>query len=317
MSRDRTWLTALSAAVLGALVAVVVMPALTSGAGPVQVQTSTEPVGPSTVTIDPPATPTADNTPTFTFSLDEPGDAFFQCAIDDENDLVECDMSFTPAEGLDDGEHTFYVRGKLAGSEDPYGPIASVTFTVEGDVPEGCEPGDGTACNSTTCEATPCTLVVSNDITTGTVTTSSQGAQLFAEINGGDPFTCPLKKNVPTAEYSRDWLQVLALTSQRRPGSKTVTMSTLETSTKPVGEVKAATLMCFRAPYSFPARLGFARSFHDGQYHAFLPDCNYHLTTPCVVSVTVTAPSMTTRLSTVKVNLPPQKDNLDPGFRKR
>ena len=75
--------------------------------------------------------------------------------------------------------------------------------------------------------------------------------------------------------------------------------------------------MCFRAPYRFSARLGFARSFHDGQYHGFLPDCRPHPSTPCVLSVAVTTPSPSTRLTTVKVFLPAQKDNLDPGFRKR
>ena len=130
MSRGRASLAALSAAVLGALVAVVVMPALTSGAGPVQAETSTEPPGPTVVTIDPPATPTGDSTPTFTFSTTDPTPEF-QCAIDQTDEFSGCSSPFTPATELNDGEHTFNVHGRNSESVDEYGPVASATFTVD------------------------------------------------------------------------------------------------------------------------------------------------------------------------------------------
>ena len=160
----------------------------------------------------------------------------FYCEVDPPESssslASDCTSPFTTA-ALTPGPHTFRVYAVDAAGN--VGDSQSRTFTVEEEeVPAGCEPGDGTECNSVVCTVAPCTVVVSNDLTTGVVTTSSPNAQLFAEINGGDPLTCPVKKNFPSAEYSRDWLQVLALTSLGKKGSKTVTMSTLESSTKPV-----------------------------------------------------------------------------------
>jgi hypothetical protein len=79
------------------------------------------------------ASPTNDNTPTFSFSgIDNVGVTGFECQVDTAG-FVACTSPFTTA-ALPDGSHTFRVRAKdAAGNVDP--TPASQTFTVDTNAP--------------------------------------------------------------------------------------------------------------------------------------------------------------------------------------
>lgn len=107
---------------------------------------------PNTTITSGPASPTADNTPTFTFTSSDPA-AAFECAIDRQTSYFSCGSGYT-LPFLPEGQHTFYVRARNSVGADL--TPASQTFTVDTSPPlvsppvTGCAAAYGVAfCTST------------------------------------------------------------------------------------------------------------------------------------------------------------------------
>jgi Bacterial Ig-like domain len=134
------------------------------------------------------ASPTNDNTPTFSFSgSDNVGVTGFECQVDTAG-FVACTSPFTTA-ALPDGSHTFQVRAKdAAGNVDP--TPASQTFTVDTDAssPSGGRPGVGTGVASD-CDVTinpgTSTLQTALDNVPTTISTNDYVICMHAGVYGG------------------------------------------------------------------------------------------------------------------------------------
>ena len=88
---------------------------------------------PDTAIDSGPSGPTADSTPTFAVSTPDP-EATFECRID-AAPFAACPASFTPAQALPDGTHTFEARAvDPVGNPDP--TPASRSFTVDTTAPD-------------------------------------------------------------------------------------------------------------------------------------------------------------------------------------
>jgi hypothetical protein len=134
------------------------------------------------------ASPTNDNTPTFSFSgSDNVGVTGFECQVDTAG-FVACTSPFTTA-ALPDGSHTFQVRAKdAAGNVDP--TPASQTFTVDTNAssPSGGRPGVGTGvasdCDVTINPGTSALQTALNNVPT-TISTNDYVICMHAGVYGG------------------------------------------------------------------------------------------------------------------------------------
>jgi Bacterial Ig-like domain len=133
------------------------------------------------------ASPTNDNTPTFSFSgSDNVGVTGFECQVDTAG-FVACTSPFTTA-ALANGSHTFQVRAKdAAGNVDP--TPASQTFTVDTvSGPSGGRPGVGTGvasdCDVTINPGTSTLQTALNNVPT-TISTNDYVICMHAGVYGG------------------------------------------------------------------------------------------------------------------------------------
>lgn len=133
----------------------------------------------ASVTSGPTGT-TADNTPTFGFGADETG-VTFQCEFDDATPDGSCSGAFshTPAVGLSDGPHIFYVRA--TDSTGNVGGVASRAFTVDASAPP---------------DTTPPTVTITSGPDPGSTTAEPRPTFEF-EANEAVTFTCGFDTVVP------------------------------------------------------------------------------------------------------------------------